>query len=235
VLAIINGLVGDRLHAEGSELQEPMAVRAGGHMVAPDGAGFGAAFPAATARVVVFLHGLMETEWAWELGSRESYGARLARDLGATPVFVRYNTGRHISDNGRSLADLLAALEAHWPVEVEELSLVGHSMGGLICRSAAHQAAAAGATWPRRVRHVVSLGSPHIGGPLEQGVHYLSAGLARFPETAPVARFLRRRSAGIRDLRHGSLVGEDRRDRDKLREWLATPPVDIPDGEFEEG
>ena len=214
VLAAINGLIGDRLLEEDSELQEPMAVRVGGRIVPPDGRGLAGAFPRATSRVVVFAHGLMETEWAWELGGREAYGARLARDLGATPVYVRYNTGRHISENGRSLADLLGALVDNWPVEVEELSLVGHSMGGLVARSAAHQAAQAGERWPKRVRHVVSLGSPHFGAPLEQGVHYLSAGLARFPETQPVARFLRRRSGGIRDLRHGSLVDEDWRDRD---------------------
>ena len=49
----------------------------------------------------------METEFAWGFGGGETYGARLARDLGVTPVYVRYNTGRHISENGRSLAELL--------------------------------------------------------------------------------------------------------------------------------
>jgi pimeloyl-ACP methyl ester carboxylesterase len=99
-------------------------------------------------------------------------------------------------------------------VPVERLALVGHSMGGLVARSACHQAAEAGASWPGLVRHVVSLGSPHMGAPLAQGVHYLSAALHALPETRPFGSFLRRRSSGIRDLRNGSLVDEDWRDRD---------------------
>jgi hypothetical protein len=41
----------------------------------------------------------------------------------------------------------------------------------------------------------------------------MSAALHVAPESRPFARFLRRRSAGIRDLRHGSLVDEDWRDQ----------------------
>jgi pimeloyl-ACP methyl ester carboxylesterase len=213
----INGLVGDALESERSVLQEPMAVRIDGVSVPCEASALAAAFPAPTGRIVVFVHGLMGTEvpWWWGGGpSGECYGTRLARDLGCTAVFVRYNTGRHISENGRSLAELLGELAAAWPVEVDQLALVGHSMGGLVCRSACYQAAAHDAEWVRHVRHVVSLGTPHMGAPLAQGVHYASAALHRVPETRPFARFLRRRSGGIRDLRHGSLVDEDWRDRD---------------------
>ena len=141
---------------------------------------------------------------AWERGGDDdTYGARLASELGCTPVYVRYNSGRHISENGRSLAELLAALVDEWPVDVAEIALVGHSMGGLVSRSACHQAAQEQMEWTRSVRHVVSLGSPHMGAPLEQGVHYLSAALHALPETRPFGAFLRRRSAGIRDLRAG--------------------------------
>jgi hypothetical protein len=87
-------------------------------------------------------------------------------------------------------------------------------MGGLVSRSAAYQAVEAGMAWPHDVRRVISLGSPHMGAPLEQAVHYASAALTRLPETAPLGRFLRRRSGGIRDLRQGSLVDADWRDRD---------------------
>ena len=164
----------------------------------------------ATPHVVVFVHGLGETEFAW---GRPSYGDRLAEDLGATPVFVRFNTGRHISSNGASLAALLDELVADWPVEIERLAIVGHSMGGLVARSACHH----GGDWVPLVRHVISLGTPHMGAPLEQAVHALSAALHLAPETRPFARFLRRRSAGIRDLRRGSLVDEDWRDQDPGR------------------
>jgi pimeloyl-ACP methyl ester carboxylesterase len=201
VLAVLNGLRGDALEREGSDLAEPMRIRVGGRPVAP------ADFPDAGRRVVVFVHGLFETEHAW--GS-DSYGARLARDLGVTPVYVRFNTGLHISENGRSLAQLLDELVADWPVPVEQISLVGHSMGGLVARSACHS----GGDWTALVRHTVSLGSPHTGAPLESAVHYAAAALGAVGETRPFAGLLRRRSAGIRDLRSGSLVDEDWRDCD---------------------
>ena len=213
-ISVLNGLVGDRLEREGSPLAQPMAIRVDGLAVTPDRASLARAFPAATPRLVVFLHGLMESERGWHLGGREDYGSRLARDLGCTPVYVRYNSGRHISENGRSLSDLLGQVVAEWPVEVEEVALVGHSMGGLVSRSACYIAALDEAPWVEHVRHVISLGSPHMGAPLEQAVHYLSAGLHKLPETRMMSTFLRRRSAGIRDLRQGSLVDEDWRERD---------------------
>jgi pimeloyl-ACP methyl ester carboxylesterase len=190
VLAALNGLLGDRLAAEGSELAIPMQVRTVGGEPGPD--------------IAVFVHGLGETEFAW--GS-PSYGERLQ---GWTPVFIRFNTGRHISENGASLSELLDELVAAWPGEVRRVALIGHSMGGLVARSACHH----GGGWTRHVTHTVSLGTPHMGAPLEQAVHALSAALHVAPETRPFARFLRRRSAGIRDLRRGSLVDDDWRDLD---------------------
>ena len=101
-----------------------------------------------------------------------------------------------------------------WPLGIAEIALVGHSMGGLVARSACHQAALRDAPWVKAVRRVVSLGSPHMGAPLEQSVHYLSAALSALPETRPFGAFFRRRSGGIRDLRQGSLVDADWRDCD---------------------
>jgi pimeloyl-ACP methyl ester carboxylesterase len=216
-LAVLNGLVGDRLEREESPLRQPMSIRVGGLPVPPQRAALAEAFPRATQRLVVFVHGLMGEEHGWLLGrrlGREDYGTRLARDLACTPVYIRYNTGRHISENGRSLAELLEAVVDAWPVEVEEVALVGHSMGGLVSRSACHFAALDDEAWVRTVRHVVSLGSPHLGAPLEQAVHMASYAFGRLPETRMLSSFLRRRSSGIRDLRQGSLVDEDWRDRD---------------------
>jgi pimeloyl-ACP methyl ester carboxylesterase len=212
VIAAITGLTGDRLEEEGSPLAQPMALRVKGEPVPLEPDALAEAFPNATPDIVVFLHGLMETEFSW--GTGETYGTRLERDLGYTPMTVRYNSGLHISQNGRCLSELMDELVAAWPVEVERIALVGHSMGGLVARSACHRGAEDGAAWAQLVKTSVSLGTPHLGAPLEQAVHYLSAGLARLPETRPFANFLRRRSGGIRDLRQGSLVDEDWRDCD---------------------
>lgn len=189
-----------------------MSVRVDGRVVTPRRDALTAAFPAATRKVVVFTHGLMEIEHSWSLGqgpAGDTYGSRLQRDLDFTPVYVRFNTGRRISENGLSLSELLGVLVAEWPVEVDHVALVGDSMGGLVARSACHQAAERGDDWVARVGHSVTLGSPHMGAPLEQAVCYASAGLAALPETRPFDNFLRRRSGGIRDLRQGSLVDED--------------------------
>jgi pimeloyl-ACP methyl ester carboxylesterase len=212
LIGAIAGLTGDALEEEGSPLAQPMAVRVGGEPVPAERAALADAFPAASPRVIVFLHGLMETEFSW--GGRNGYGARLERELGCTPVYVRYNSGLRISLNGRCLSELMDELVAAWPVEVEQIALIGHSMGGLVARSACHRGSEDGAAWARLVKHSVSLGTPHMGAPLEQAVHMLSAGLAALPETRPVANFLRRRSGGIRDLRQGSLVDADWRGKD---------------------
>jgi pimeloyl-ACP methyl ester carboxylesterase len=203
------------LEREASDLQEPMAVRVRGRVVAPDTV----AGPDATGRLALFVHGLFETEFAWRFGGGATYGERLARDLGFTPVYVRYNSGRHVSENGRSLADLLAAIVAAWPAGVERIAIVGHSMGGLVARSACHEASERGDAWVRHVDRVVSLGTPHAGAPLEQAVHVAGAALAVLPETRPFAGLLRRRSAGARAMRRGSLVDADWRglDPDALR------------------
>jgi pimeloyl-ACP methyl ester carboxylesterase len=218
LIGAITGLTGDALEKQRSPLAQPMAVRVGGEPISPEPAALAEAFPEASASLVVFLHGLMETEFSWGRADR-TYGARLARELGCTPVYVRYNSGLHVSQNGRCLSELLEELVAAWPVEVERIALVGHSMGGLVARSTCHHGAKERAAWVGLLRHSVSLGTPHMGAPLEQAVHVLSAGLAALPETRPFANFLRRRSGGIRDLRKGSLVDEDwaGRDPDALR------------------
>jgi pimeloyl-ACP methyl ester carboxylesterase len=195
VLAVLNGLRGDALEREGSALATPMSLRVDGER---------------RARIAVFVHGLFETEHAWRYGDGPRYGDRLASEHGFTPVYVRFNSGRRISANGRSLAESLEETAAGWPVPVEEIVLIGHSLGGLVARSACH----AGGDWTRRVTHVVSLGSPHTGAPLESAVHYAAAALGVAPESRPFSRLLRRRSGGIRDLRRGSLVDEDWQGRD---------------------
>src|SRR5947209_782653 len=156
LIAVIDGLIGDELERRRSVLQEPMAVRVDGQVVSCRPDELARAFPPATRRIVVFVHGLMGTEFPWSWWAAENggtYGTRLTRDLALTPVYVRYNTGRHISENGRSLAELLEALVGGWPVRVDEVALIGHSMGGLVSRSACYQGAELAHAWTRQVRH----------------------------------------------------------------------------------
>ena len=205
----LNGAFGDLLHRRGSPLAVPMAVRRGGRDVPCRRDALVAAFPDAGPRLAVFAHGLCETDASWRLGAERHvpYGARLETELGYTPVYVRYNTGRHISENGRDLAGLLGELVDAWPVEVSEVALVGHSMGGLLARSACHYGR--GEVWTERVRHIFSLGSPHKGAPLEQAAYVACAALSKLPETRPLAGMINARSAGVKDLGRGYLVDAD--------------------------
>jgi hypothetical protein len=92
-----------------------MTLRHGGVDVASDRATLRRLFPTATPRVAVFLHGLCETEHAWSASERKQrqhdacrFGDRLA-DLGFTPLYVRYNSGLHIADNGVGSACCLSS------------------------------------------------------------------------------------------------------------------------------
>jgi pimeloyl-ACP methyl ester carboxylesterase len=174
------------------------------------------AFPSATSALAVFVHGLGETEHSWTLGAREhgtTYGTRLAEDFGYTPIFLRYNTSRHVSDNGVELSRLLTRLVDGWPVPVTEILVVGHSMGGLVTRAACHVGTEASAPWLPLLRDVVYLGSPHTGAVLARGARALSWALGHLPETSGYAAFIDQ-SPGIRDLRFGYVLEADWADCD---------------------
>ena len=202
VSSAVNGLIGDRLVAERPRLAIAMAVRAGGRDVAPDADGLAAAFPDASDRVVVFLHGLCENEsyWnRWRERTGTTYGEALAA-TGWTPVFLRANTGLGLRENGVALSALLQRVVEAWPTRVRRLALVGHSMGGLIVRAAGAVATTAERPWTALVSDVVTLGTPHLGAPIARGIGHGSRGLGRVPETATFGRILDLRSLGVHDL-----------------------------------
>ena len=225
--ASINGFWGDYLSRTNSRLDLGMTLRNHGRYLPATAEAFAAAFPNPTNKVCVFVHSLAATEWLWSLSSEHHYGdhdvtfgTRLADDLGFTPIYIRYNSGRHISENGRALAKLITeALEAY-PVPVEEVALVGHSMGGLVARSAAHYAREHGEPWIAQLRHVACIGSPHLGAPLEKAVNVLTAVLKKLDAAGAQvpAEILDSRSAGVKDLRYGYTIDE---------EWAGKDPDEV--------
>ena len=216
LLAALNGMRGDLIAEQYPDLAVPMTLRHGGGDVDLDGEGLASAFPTASSRLVIFVHGLCESDESWWRGAERdhadpptSYGSLLHDDLGFTPVYVRYNSGLRVADNGRSLGDLVEQVVAEWPVPVEEIAFVGHSMGGLVVRSACHRGEVDGHRWPKLVSHVFCLGTPHFGAPLERGVNTAARLLARLPETQPLATFLDNRSVGVKDLGQGLFADAD--------------------------
>ena len=214
-LGAANGLFGDRLDRHHPELAVRLGFWQGGREVRLDETGVDEAFATATPRLAVFVHGLCETEDGWRSpypggAPRPTYGERLSAELGITPVYVRYNTGLHVSNNGRALAARLDELVSAWPTDVENIALIGHSMGGLVARSACHYAELEDRGYTSKISHVICLGTPHVGAPLEKAANVASWPLTRLPETRPFADlFITGRSAGIKDLRFGSCLEED--------------------------
>jgi len=206
--AALNGAFGDHLEATGNPLATPMSLMTPRQPLTISTEALAASLPQASPHLVVLVHGLSMSELGWSRKDAPCIGARLQAELACTPLYLRYNSGRHISTNSQQFAGLLEQLCEAWPVPVESLSLVGHSMGGLVIRSACWYAEQAQSTWLRYLRRVVCLGTPHHGSPLEKAGHALDVLMQKIPYTAPLA-FGKHRSAGIKDLRHGNLLDED--------------------------
>lgn len=219
----LNGVVGDFLEVRGNPLAMGMRLRHRGRPLELGRAELRAALPGATGKLVIFVHGLgcSDSVWVPSASSSEapaprplSFADELARAHGYTSLCLRYNSGLHVSENGRELARLLSELHAAYPVAIESIALVGHSMGGLVARSAAHHADELREPWLAQLEHVLSIGTPHFGAPLARAGHVVSS-LAAWFDTAATqvsAKVLRARSAGIKDLSFGALVDSDWRD-----------------------
>ncbi len=230
VVAALNGVMGDRLQRD----DNPLCTQMGWYQQGlPLDLSALAAPGAATGKLLVLVHGLCMNDLQW-LRHGHDHGAHLAQALGYTPVYLRYNTGLHTSTNGAELSALLEALVASWPVPVTELSILAHSMGGLVARSACHHAAQApsGASgWLPRLRHLVFLGTPHHGAPLERAGHWVDVLLGSTAYSRPFARLAQLRSAGITDLRYGHVLDTDWQGRDRFRKSPdQRTPVPLPAG-----
>ncbi len=209
--AIVNGVVGDHLLASANPLAIPMRLLHQGEVLALDRASLARSELAQSSRLVILVHGLCMTAGQWQRQAHD-HGQALQRDLGLTPLYLEYNTGLHISRNGHDFAALLRQLVAHWPTRIEQLVIVGHSLGGLVTRSACHQARAARHEWPRALTDLIFLGTPHQGATLARVGHHVEQIMRETPYVAPLAMLGAARSAGIVDLRRADLLEADWRD-----------------------
>ena len=231
VLAALNGVLGDRLAATNSPFATAMTLRLRGRALdwrAPP------ARSDVTGKVVLMVHGLCMNDLQWQSsGAANSvdHGAALASALGYTPVYLRYNTGQHVSHNGHALSAALEQLAAHWPAALQDITVVAHSMGGLVIRSALHTAQQESLHWPATLRNIVFLGTPHHGAPLERAGNWVDVLLGSTRFAAPFARLAQLRSAGITDLRYGLLLDEDWQGHDRFRRQPDRRlPLPLPEG-----
>jgi hypothetical protein len=229
VVSALNGVIGDHLVATDNPLAIPMQLRRDGQPVAPDHPTFREALRDADGRILLMVHGSCATDHQWCRNGHD-HGASAAEELGYLPLYLRYNSGRHISENGRELADLLTTFMEKLPEDVE-LTLLTHSMGGLVARSACHYAERGGRPWLDRLRTIVFLGTPHHGAPLERYGNWVDNLLEISPYSAPFARLGKIRSAGVTDMRYGNLLDADWRDHGRFELHPdRRQPVPLPKG-----
>ena len=215
VLAALNGVLGDHLAANGNPLTIPMRLCYDGQSLELTRQALAAAILKPSGKILLLVHGLCMNDLQWRRNGHD-HGAALAIAAGFTQVYLHYNSGLHISTNGRAFAELIEDLLQAWPVPVDELVIIGHSMGGLVARSACHYGKIAGNDWLRYLRKLVFLGTPHHGAPLARGGNWVGVILDVSPYTAAFARLGKIRSSGITDLHYGSLQDEDWEYRDRF-------------------
>lgn len=216
VLSALNGVMGDRLVMNNNQFATPMTFYYQREVLNWQAL---PPMPEATSRVLLMIHGLCmnDMQWSTEHGGNEvDHGQALSSALGYTPIYLRYNSGLHISTNGRELADQLERLVDSWPTPIEELTVVAHSMGGLLTRSAVIYGKQQTLQWPALMKNIVFLGTPHHGAPLERAGNKLDVILGCTPYTAPFSLLSKLRSSGITDLRYGHVVDEDWQGTDRF-------------------
>jgi len=207
-----NGVYGDYLVRTGNPLAIDMSLRHHGRQVDIHDPSrvleqHGDLQPAN--KILVLVHGLCMNDRQWGRDGHD-HGAALADELGYLPLYLRYNSGLHIRRNGRLLAETLETLIGNWTKPLDEVVIMGHSMGGLVARSACHHAREARHDWLKHLRKLVFLGTPHHGALLERGGHGLDLAMDLSPYSLPLTRLSKARSVGITDLRHGSIsAGKD--------------------------
>ncbi len=229
VLAALNGVLGDHLATRNNPLAIPMQFRRNGVPLTMGDQAFNQSVRQSDGKIALMVHGSCMNDLLWNRRGHD-HGAALARDLGYLPVYLRYNTGLHISQNGRELADLIELFTKQLPQPIE-LVIIAHSMGGLVSRSACHYGKIAGLSWLNHLLKIVFLGTPHHGTPLERAGNWIDIILEISPYSAPFSRLGKIRSAGVTDLRYGNILDEDWKGRDRFEysgdRRMAVP---LPDG-----
>jgi len=201
LISALNGVIGDHLERSDNPLAIKMEMISNATTPGPD--------------LLIMLHGLA-MHYSFFDSKGHNHGEAIAATHGFTPVYVHYNSGLHVSINGREFADQLEQLVDEWPVPVRSIRFFGYSMGGLLVRSGLHAAAEKGQRWPGLTRQVVYMATPHHGSALERGGNWFTSAIKVSPYSAPLAALAMVRSAGITDLRYGNVVDEDWQNQDRF-------------------
>lgn len=215
ILSVLNGVIGDYLEQKENPLKIEMQFRYRLKSILLDGKYLKETYPNVNGKILLMLHGSCMNDIQWTR-KEHNHGNIIAKELNKTPVYLNYNSGRHISTNGKNLNNCLEELVKNWPVPIEELVIIAHSMGGLVARSALYYGGQEQKNWTKHLKKMVFLGTPHHGSHVERKGNYLDIILEAIPYVKPFARLGKIRSAGVTDLRYGNLVDEDWQDNDRF-------------------
>lgn len=225
-IAILNGVVGDYLETEQNPLAITMNWRtAEGYLLDTNEKLQEVLAESKNGRLMLLIHGSCNSphDW-WQQGT--NHGITLSETLDYTPLFLHYNTGLHISDNGKQLASAMNRLAwSYLQTSTKNplsLAILAHSMGGLVARSACYYAESEAedynsSQWLEHVQSLVTLGTPHHGAVLERGGKLVDEILGAHPFTEPISWLGKIRSKGVTDLGYGNVRDED---------WLGCCGVD---------
>ena len=215
ILSVLNGVIGDYLEEKENPLKIEMQFRYRLKSILLDGNYLKETYPNVNGKILLMLHGSCMNDIQWTR-KEHNHGNIIAKELNKTPIYLNYNSGRHISTNGKNLNNCLEELIKNWPVPIEELVIIAHSMGGLVARSALYYGGQEQKNWTKHLKKMVFLGTPHHGSHVERKGNYLDIILEAIPYVKPFARLGKIRSAGVTDLRYGNLVDGDWQDNDRF-------------------
>lgn len=216
IRATLNGVIGDYLEENKNPLATKMEFRNEGIAISLDAENIKKTYKNVNGKILLMLHGSCMNDIQWTQKDH-NHGKLLSEELGKTPVYLNYNSGLHVSDNGKKLNELLENLVFNWPVPVEEISILGHSMGGLIARSTLHYGEKQDKFWTKYLKKIIFIGTPHHGAPLEKAGNIIDVVLETIPYSRPFAKLGKIRSAGVTDLRYGNIVDEDWQHQDRFK------------------
>lgn len=216
IRSVLNGVIGDYLEKNKNPLTISMQFRHEAKPIKLDSKSIAKTYKNVNGKIILLVHGSCMSDIQWTR-KEHNHGTKLAKDLHMTAIFLNYNSGLHISTNGHELNELLEELVQNWPVPVEELIVIAHSMGGLVSRSALYYGQQQQKSWTKYLKKIVFLGTPHHGAPLEKMGNFLDVILETIPYVKPFARLGKIRSAGVTDLRFGNLLDEDWYNQDRFK------------------
>jgi pimeloyl-ACP methyl ester carboxylesterase len=168
--------------------------------------------------IVLFVPGLFTDEYLWKDHTIEIDGYHVvSRGVSdhclpnnVFPVYVRFNHGRHISENGKELLELVLQLLKHRPDL--KINIIAYSLGCLVVRSLLYYSREKGLSLNHRnVKKVVFVSSPDGGSYLEKAGFWLGFLLEKTPYLVLqiIGVIGNMRSDAIKDLSHGIIREED--------------------------